>query len=259
MHIGQYIPGASLIHRLDPRVKIASTVVLSILSLKGGVSTLVLISMFMTLLVPLSHSRATHMARAFRPVLIFFVLLFSLHLFFTKGNPIPPFPPWPVTVTYEGLYKGLVVIWQFALLILGASFLAMTTSPTALVSGMERLLRPFQKIGVPSHDLALMVSIALRFVPTFLEEIDRIKAAQMARGPAVGSGPLQRRIRSTVSLLPPLMQRAFQRADDLVSAMEARGYRRGPRTYMTELCMGRADYAAIAVVALITGVHVMGS
>ena len=181
-HIGQYIPGKSIIHRLDPRVKIGATIVLSILILKGEAFTGAMISAFLIALVPVSRLNISHMMRALRPVLFFFTLLFLLHLFFTDGTPIPPFPPWRVTVTYEGLFRGAMTTWQFILLILNAAILTMTTSPTELISGIERLLRPLGVLRIPSHDIAIMISIALRFVPTFLEEIDRIKTAQMARG-----------------------------------------------------------------------------
>jgi len=258
MHIGQYIFGDSIIHRLDPRVKIVSTIVSSILILKGGVFTGALISTFLIALIPLSRLGVNAMVGTFRPVLVFFAILFCVHLFFTDGNPIPPFPPWRVTLTFEGLYNGVVTTWQFALLILSASILTMTTLPTELVSGIERLLRPLKRVGVPSEDLAMMVSVALRFVPTFLEEIDTIKAAQMARGASFGSGPFIRRIRATLSLLLPLVLRGIRRADDLVTAMEARGYQRGPRTYMKELSMGRADYTAVLVMMAITCLHFIG-
>jgi len=256
MHIGQYIPGESLIHRLDPRVKIGSTVAFSILILKGGTFTGVLISAFLIALMLLSHLNVTDMARALRPVLFFFALLFFLHLLFTDGTPIPPFPPWRVTVTYEGLYRGAVTTWQFILLVLSASILTMTTSPAELVSGIERLLRPLKVVGVPSHDLAIMISVALRFLPTFLEEIDNIKTAQMARGANFKTGSFIRRTRAVISLLVPLVLRAFRRADELVTAMEARGYKRGPRTYMKELCMSRADYAAVLVMILMTCLYI---
>jgi len=258
MHIGQYIPGDSRIHRLDPRIKIGSTLTLSIFILRGGTFCGAVISAFLLALIPLSGLDVKSVVRAFRPVLIFFALLFCVHLFFTDGSPVPPFPPWRVTVTYEGLFKGAITTWQFALLILSASILTMTTLPTDLVSGIERLLRPFKRIGVPSHDLAMMVSIALRFVPTFLEEIDRIKVAQMARGASFKTGPIVRRTRAAISLLPPLIVRTVHRADELVIAMEARGYRRGPRTYMRELAMRRADYVALMVMILMTGLLVIG-
>ena len=258
MHIGQYIPGDSLIHGLDPRVKIGSTIVLSILILRGGVLAEALVSAWLAALIPCSGLAVRHLIRAFKPVFVFFALLFFVHLFFTGGDPIPPFPPWRVTATYEGLYRGLVITWQFALLIWSAAILTLTTSPMQLVSGIERLLRPLNCVGVPSHDMAMMVSIALRFVPTFLEEIERIKTAQTARGAAFGSGSLIRRIRAAASLLLPLILRTMQRADGLVVAMEARAYQRGPRTYMKELSMGRADYAAVLVMTIFTAVHLVG-
>lgn len=253
MHIGQYIPGESIIHWLDPRVKIGSTVVLSILILKGEMLTAATMSAFLVALVPISRIAPHHMVKALRPMLFFFVLLFLLHLFFTDGTPIPPFPSWRVTVTYEGLFRGAITTWQFILLILSASILTMTTSPTELVSGIERLLRPLKALKIPSHDIAIMISIALRFVPTFLEEIDRIKEAQMARGADFKTGPVIRRVKSAVSLLVPLVLCSFRRADELATAMEARGYRRGPRTYMRELSMARADYVAVVVMCLMTG------
>ncbi|MFH1954511.1 MAG: energy-coupling factor transporter transmembrane component T [Pseudomonadota bacterium] len=254
-HIGQYVPGESIIHRLDPRVKIGSAVVLSILILKGGILTEGIASAFLLALVPCSRLAPHHMRNALRPVMFFFVLLFFLHLFFTDGTPIPPFPPWHVTVTYEGLHRGAMITWQFMLLILSASILTMTTTPTELVSGIERLLRPLKILGVPSHDVAIMISIALRFVPTFLEEIDRIKEAQMARGANFKTGPLARRAKATLSLLMPLVLCSLRRADELATAMEARGYRRGPRTYMKELSMTRADYVAVLVIILLSGLH----
>jgi len=131
----------------------------------------------------------------------------------------------------------------------------MTTSPTELVSGIEKLLRPLKALRIPSHDIAIMISIALRFVPTFLEEIDRIKEAQMARGANFKTGPVIRRVKSAVSLLVPLVLCSLRRADELATAMEARGYRRGSRTYMRELSMVRADYVAVVVMVLMTGLH----
>jgi len=248
MNMGEYIPGDSRIHRLDPRVKIGSTLALSILILRGGSLGDAFISAFLSVLIPASRLPVTSVIRAFRPVLIFFGLLFCVHLLFTDGNPIPPFPHWRVTVTYEGLFRGAFTTWQFALLILSASILTMTTPSMDLVSGIERLLRPFGRIGVPSHDLAMMVSIALRFVPTFFEEMDRMRVARMARGASFKSGSVDRRMCAAISLLPSLIVQTVNRADDLVTAMEARGYRRGPRTYMRELSMTRSDYVALLVI-----------
>jgi len=257
MHIGQYIPGDSCIHRLDPRVKIGATLTLSLLIFRGGVWNGAIISAFLMALVPISGLGVKAVVGAFRPVLMFFILLFLVHLLFTQGNPIPPFPSWRVTPTYEGLYRGAVTTWQFGLLILSASILTMTSRPMGLVSGIERLLRPLRRLGIPSHDLAMMVSVALRFVPTFLDEIDRIKTAQMARGASFSTGPIVRRTRAAVSLLFPVMMRTFRRADELVMAMEARGYRRGQRTEMRELSIGKSDYVAMLVMMAMVCLHVV--
>ena len=250
-NLGQYIPRTSFIHSLDPRIKILFVILLSLIILKARASTAPVISVFLIFLLPASGIPARQMLRSLKPVMPFLVLLFLLHLLLTEGEPVPPFPPWRVSVTYTGLFKGTMVTWQFVLLIVSASFLTMTTSPTELVSGLERLLRPFRIIGIPSHDVAVMVSVALRFVPTILEEINTIREAQMARGADIKTGNLLRRLRTTVSLLIPLIGNAFRRADELAIAMEGRGYAGGPRTYMHDLRLTVRDYGAIAVMLLI--------
>jgi len=249
IHLGQYIPRSSIIHNLDPRVKLAAAVILSIMILKGDMLTQCWITAFLLILVPASRLNLNHIRAAFRPMLFFLGLLFFLHLLFTTGTPIPPFPPWPITMTYEGLHMGGFVIWQFSLLILSAAILTMSTPPGGLICGIERFLRPFKRVGVPSQDLALMISMAIRFVPTILDELNRIKEAQTARGACFKNGPLLRRMKATGSLLIPLIQSTMRRADALAMAMESRGYHRGPRTYLHELKMGRKDYMALFLFA----------
>ena len=256
-NMGQYIPSASIIHRLDPRVKIAYVVFLSIMILKGDPITMAMISAFLVALIPISRLALHHILNALRPMIVFFILLFLLHLFFSDGTPIPPSPLWHVTITYEGLYTGALITWRFVLLILSASILMMTTLPTELISGIERLLRPLKILAIPSHDIAIMISIALRFMPTFLEEIDRIKEAQMARCANFKTGTLFQRTKATTLLLMPLVMSSFRRADELATAMEGRGYRRGPRTYMSELRMSPADYRAVLLITLMTGFHIL--
>lgn len=258
VHLGQYIPRSSRIHQLDPRVKLAAAVILSTMILKGDLPTLCWITAFLTVLVPLSHLRAGHIRIAFRPMLFFLGLLFFLHLLFTEGTPIPPFPPWRVTITYQGLSAGAFVIWQFSLLILSASILTMSTSPGELIGGMERVLRPFKRLGVPSHDLAMMISMALRFVPTILEELARIRDAQASRGACLKTGPVLQRMKATASLLIPLIRSIVRRADALAVAMESRGYSRGPRTYMRELRMSGKDYLALLLLAAAMGLELVG-
>lgn len=253
VHLGQYIPRSSFVHLLDPRVKLGAAVFLSVMILNGDLPAICWFSAFLLILVPVSHLKLFHIGSAFRPMLFFLGLLFFLHLLFTPGKPIPPFPPWPVTVTYEGLRTGAFVVWQFSLLILNASILTMSTPPGELISGLERFLRPSKIVGLPSHDLALMISMAMRFVPTILEEVNRIRDAQTARGACFGSGPFLKRIRATASLLIPLILGTVRRADALTLAMESRGYQKGPRTYLHELKMTRKDYLAALLLAGVMG------
>lgn len=254
VNLGQYIPRQSPIHGLDPRVKILSVVLLSLMVLNTHVLTASMISLFLLALVPVSCIPFSRFLCSFKPVLPFFLLLFLLHLLLTRGTPIPPFPPWRVTVTWEGLFKGTIVTWQFALLIMSASFLTMTTTPSGLVTGLERLLRPFRFIGVPSHDVAVMVSVALRFVPTILQEMRNIREAQTARGADFGTGSPYRRMRAVIALLIPLISNTFRKADDLATAMEGRGYGGGPRTSMHELHLTSKDFLAVAVMSAVVAV-----
>jgi len=256
-NLGHHIPGESIIHRLDPRVKVVSVIGMSIMVLNGNAFTLAIFSIFLGALIAFSRIPIHHIVKALRPVVVFFALIFLLHLIFSEGTPIQPFPSWRVTVTYEGLNQGALVTWRFILLVVAASVLTMTTSPTELVSGIERLIRPLNAVGIPSHDVALMISIALRSVPTFLQEIERIKEAQMARGANFKTGSFVAKAKATSSLLLPLVVNSVRRADELATAMEARGYARGPRTYIKELRMSLADYTAIVIMVLITGIHMV--
>lgn len=253
VHLGQYISRRSFIHGLDPRIKILCVILLSFMILKAEVLSSTLCTGFLLALIPVSRISPKSFLSSLRPVLPFLLLLFSLHLLFTQGTPIPPFPAWRVTVTFEGLTRGLLVAWPFALLVLSASFLTMTTSPSELVSGLERLLRPLRFLGIPSYDVAIMVSVALRFVPTILEEIRLIREAQTARCANFSTGSILKRARNLVALLVPLLTNAFRRADELTTAMEGRGYSGGPRTTMRELHLSTRDYGTLAVVILLVG------
>jgi len=259
VHLGQYFPGDSVIHRLDPRVKIVSTIVMSVLILWGEIPSLMLITFLILFAVGASGLPFRHLIISLRPVRFFLLIFLFLHLFFGEGVHIASVSWGPFSLTLEGLYRGLTVVWQFSLLIWGSSILTATTFPSGLVSGLEKLLRPLKKIGVPSHDLALMVSIALRFVPTFLEELERIKDAQKARCADFRSGGPVGRTRAAAGLLVPLVLSFVRRADDLIVAMEARGFRSGPRTNMNEMQMARADYAAITVMVLLTVFYILDS
>lgn len=252
LYLGQYVPGDSPVHRLDPRVKIVAALLLSIVILNTGALESLAVTAFLMAGTALAGLSGGRIAAALRPLAWFFAALFFLHLFFTEGRPIVAVLP---AVTWEGLWRGTAVTWQFAALVVSAAILTMTTDPSGLVGGFERLLRPFNRIGVPSHDIAVMVSVALRFVPTLLEEAERMKEAQVARGADFGDGGPVRRLRKMASLVIPLILCTFRRADELALAMEGRGYHRGPRTYLHELRFSRADYAALlAVAAFLAGV-----
>ncbi|MBA4423835.1 MAG: hypothetical protein C0390_12190, partial [Syntrophus sp. (in: bacteria)] len=158
--------------------------------------------------------------------------------------------PLPFRITREGLVQGAYVTWQFACLVIVAAILTMTTLPSDLVGGIERLLRPLARVGIPSQDIAVMISMALRFMPMLLEEYERLRMAQMARGADFTTGSFVLRIRAVALFAVPLLLCAFRRADELALAMEARGYRRGPRTTLHELKLSGRDFAAFAVMAV---------
>ena len=253
LYWGQYVARESMIHDLDPRVKIASVIGLSIVVLRGEILTQIIVTAFLIGLIPVSRFSPGQILKSLRPMMFFLGILFLLHLLFTRGKAIPPFPLWHVTMTYEGVYLGVLISWRFGLLLTAASFLTLTTSPSELVIGIERILRPLKVFRLPSHDVAIMISIALRFLPSFLQEIERIREAQMARGANFKTGSLRRRIRAFRALVMPLLFNTLQRADALAVAMEGRGYKRGPRTYMKELSLSRNDYMALGLMILIIG------
>lgn len=251
-NLGQYIPGESCVHNMDPRVKIIVMIALSIIIFHAGTFILAALSGFLVATVLLSRLTLKYVLKAIRPMLPFFALIFLVYLFFTDGTPIPPFPLWHVSITYEGLWRGTLLLWQFVLLVLSALILTMVTSPSELTIGMGRLLIPLKVLGISSHDLAVMLSIALRFVPTLLEEIDRIREAQLARGANFNRGKLLKRTKAITSLVISLTLNTFRRAEELATAMEARGYQRGPRTYLMTLTMTSLDYLVMtaAIVAV---------
>lgn len=255
--IGQHIPGDSVIHRLDPRTKILSTIFLIVLLfLVNSFVGYALAALGIALVIWASKIPWKRVIRGLRPLLVILLLTVGLHLFMTEGRVI--FQIWFLKVTWEGLSRGLMLGTRLVLLIIGTSMLTLTTSPIQLTDGIESLLKPGKKIGIPAHELAMMMTIALRFIPTLLEETEKIMKAQMARGADFQSGGIMQRARSLVPLLVPLFVNAFRRADDLAIAMEARGYRGGEgRTKFRELKFQRLDLVALVLVttfALVVGV-----
>ncbi|MCG0276104.1 MAG: energy-coupling factor transporter transmembrane protein EcfT [Thermosediminibacteraceae bacterium] len=252
--IGQYIPGNSAIHRLDPRTKILITFAFMILLFViDDFTGYVFPVAFIIAASILSGISVRYMVRGLRPLLVIILLTFILNLFLIKGRVI--YEIGPLSITYEGLYQGTFMVLRLVLLIVGTSLLTLTTSPITLTDGIESLLKPFSKIGVPAHELAMMMTIALRFIPTLMEETDKIMKAQMARGADFSSGNIIKRAKSVVPILVPLFISAFRRADELAMAMESRCYRGGEnRTRMKKLQMTWEDLAAF----IATGVLAAG-
>ncbi|MCR4432158.1 MAG: energy-coupling factor transporter transmembrane protein EcfT [Tepidanaerobacteraceae bacterium] len=249
--IGQYIPGNSAVHRLDPRTKIIVTllymVLLFLLNNFPGYIFPVAFIIFASLLSGIS---IRYMINGLKPLILIITLTFVLNMFMIKGRIL--YEIGPLDITYEGLYQGAFMAIRLILLIVGTSLLTLTTSPISLTDGIERLLSPFRKFGVPAHELAMMMTIALRFIPTLLEETDKIMKAQMARGADFESGNIVKRAKNMVPLLVPLFISAFRRADELAMAMEARCYRGGEnRTRMKELKMTGLDFATYIIFAMI--------
>lgn len=243
--IGQYYPTDSLIHRLDPRVKILSTFayIISLFLAKTYIGY-VGIALFIYILTKIAKIPLKFMLRGLKA--IFMIILFTvvLNVFMTPGDHVLFEYGW-VKVTLEGLELAIKMVSRLILLIIGSSLLTLTTSPIELTDGIEALLKPFTKIGVPAHEIAMMMSIALRFIPILLEETDKIMKAQMARGADFESGGIIKRAKSLIPILVPLFISAFRRADELAMAMEARCYRGGDnRTRMKQLILVKNDYVA---------------
>ncbi|QNO14758.1 energy-coupling factor transporter transmembrane protein EcfT [Alkalicella caledoniensis] len=250
--IGQYLPGDSYIHNLDPRIKILVTILLIVTlffvqTFYGYI--LMLILLFVT--VKISGIPIKTIIRGLKPLWFLIAFTLFLHVFFTKGNGVL-ITLGPITIERFGVRQGVFMASRLALLVMNTSLLTLTTSPIALTDAIEALLSPFKRIGVPAHELAMMMTIALRFIPTLLEETDKIMKAQMARGADFESGNLFQRAKSLIPLLVPLFVSAFRRADELAMAMESRCYRGGEgRTRMKILKATIKDYYSLAGVTLL--------
>jgi energy-coupling factor transporter transmembrane protein EcfT len=190
------------------------------------------------------------LAGALKPVACFMALIFLLHLLMTDGTPLISLAPLPLQITREGILQGGFVTWQFASLVIAAAILTLTTSPSDLVGGIERLLRPFRRLGVPVGEIAMMVSLALRFLPMMHGEYRRLRMAQMARGADFTTGGIVLRSRAVAALAVPLLLSALRCADELALAMEARGYHRGARSSLREFRLTRRDRLAFLLLAV---------
>ena len=248
MTLGQYFPAESVIHRLDARIKIVLAIAFMVLAFL--VSTLQGYGMVLGLLavtILLSRVPIRFVLKGLKPILFILIFTFVLNLFLTTGQTV--WVHWLIfTITKESLLFAVQMSVRLALLVAGTSMLTLTTAPLQLTDGLESLLRPLKAIRFPVHEMAMMMSIALRFIPTLAEEADRIRKAQAARGADFDTGGLFKRAASLIPLLVPLFVGAFRRAEELATAMEARCYHGGEgRTKLTVMHMGGRDYISLLI------------
>ena len=251
--LGQYFPGHSLVHKLDPRTKLIA-VVLYIVALFLAKSFVTYGVMFLVLALSIAVSKVPlkSILRGLKPVLFIAVFTAVLNLFYTPGTHVLVHF-WIFTITMEGVLQAFFMVTRIMMLITGTFLLTYTTSPILLTDGLEALLGPLKKIKVPVHELAMMMSIALRFIPTLIEETDKIMSAQRARGADFESGNLMQRAKALVPLLVPLFISAFRRADELAVAMECRCYHGGEgRTRLRQLHYAARDRLTIGFFLVIT-------
>ncbi len=245
--LGQYLPGETPVHRLDPRVKIlivfAFVIILFMVKKPVGylAFALFVIGACIVAKIPMKM-----MAKSLKPLLFFILFTAIINLFMTKGEVVFSF--YIFKITKEGIKMAAAMALRLIFLVSGTSLLTYTTSPIVLTDGIESLLMPFSKIGFPAHEIAMMMTIALRFIPTIIDETDKIIKAQSARGSDFESGNLLRRAKALVPILVPLFVSAFRRADDLATAMESRCYRGGNgRTKLTALKITGTDIVALCI------------
>lgn len=250
--IGQFFPGDSFLHRMDPRAKIMSTIIFMVaIFLADSVLAYGVVAAFTLLAFRCSQLPWRVIWTSIKPLWVIIVFTLLIHVFTTPGQTIWQYSF--LSISDEGVRMGSFMAARLVFLIMFSSLLTYTTSPIRLTDGIEYLLNPFRRIGVPAHELAMMMTIALRFIPTLLEETDRIMKAQEARGADFTTGSIVKRAKNMIPLLVPLFISAFRRADELAIAMEARCYRGGEnRTRMKELTITSYDYIGLTCVILVT-------
>ena len=254
--LGQFFPGNSVVHKMDPRAKLVMLVVY-IVALFVAVSWIsygVMLA-FLVTCIAISKIPVKSIFRGMKPMVMILAFTAILNIFFTEGEKVLV-EFWVVKITQEGLVRAFFMMIRILMLITGTFLLTYTTSPIALTDGLESLLSPLKKIKVPVHELSMMMCIALRFIPTLIEETDKIMSAQKARGADFETGNLLQRVKALVPILVPLFISAFRRADELATAMECRCYHGGEgRTKMKLLRYMRRDYCAYAIgILLLAGV-----
>lgn len=248
--LGQYYQADSVIHRLDPRVKLGSTILFIIsLFIFDSAAGYVAAAIFLAFVIKLSKVPFRFMVRGMKAIVFLLMITVVFNLFLTPGEPLVVI--WKLKITVEGVRLAVLLAIRLSFLIIGSSIMTLTTTPNQLTDGLEKMLGPLKKIKVPVHEIAMMMSIALRFIPILMEETDKIMKAQLARCADFESGNIIKKAKSLVPLLVPLFISAFRRANDLAMAMEARCYRGGEhRTKMKPLRYVRRDFIAYGVVLI---------
>ena len=254
--LGQYFPGNTVIHRLDPRTKLIFVLlyIIALFNAKGWSANGVMIAVTL-LSMAISHISLKNIFKGLKPMMFIIALTALLNLFYTQGTPIRE--GW--IISWEGIERSVKMMLRITLLITGTFLLTYTTSPMALTDGLERLMNPLKKLHVPVHEMTLMMSMALRFIPTLIEETDKIMSAQKARGADFETGNLIERAKALLPILVPLFVSAFRRADELAVAMESRCYHGGEgRTRLKQLHFTGIDFVALFLgLLLVAGIFVL--
>ena len=259
--LGQYFPGHTVIHRLDPRTKLIFTVAYIVaLFLARQVVSYAILLVLLGVLIAVSKVGLKSILRGMKPILIIVIITGVLNLFYTAGEGEPLVSFWVFNIYAEGIWAAIFMVLRIAMLITCTFLLTYTTSPIQLTDGLERLMNPLKAIKVPVHELSMMMSIALRFIPTLIEETDKIMSAQKARGADFESGSIVQKAKALIPVLVPLFVSAIRRAAELATAMECRCYHGGEgRTKLHVLRYEARDYIALALGVLITaGIIVLG-
>ncbi len=248
MIIGQYVPGDSFIHKLDPRTKIIVIFFyVIVVFFANNALSYGLLTLFVLLAVAITRIPLRFIIKGLTPIWFLIFFTFLLHLFLTKEGPIVV-DWWVFTFHKGGIIQGLIISLRFLLLILMTSLLTLTTTPIEITDAIEALLHPLNKVKFPVHELALMMSISLRFIPTLMQETDKISKAQASRGVDFRTGKFKERLKAIIPLLVPLFVSAFKRAEELAMAMEARGYQGGEgRTKLRELTYVTRDIVMFVI------------
>jgi len=255
--VGQYVPGNSILHRLDPRTKILWTMLLMVVTfLTNTWQEYVMMGALTLILLIVSGIPVRQTLKGLKPLLFILAITAILNIFLTGGTPLLTIGP--VRITYEGIIAAVKLFCRLVILVVTASLMTLTTTPMTMTDGIEKLLKPFGRIGVPAHEIAMMMSIALRFIPTLMEETERIMKAQASRGADFDTGSIFSRIKSFIPVLVPLFVSAFKRADELAEAMESRCYHGGKgRTRLKSIHFTNLD-GTVTVIGFIYLVLLLG-